>query len=526
MEIVVPAILRYKFIVNKDARMSLKSFKQARINKILVVGHPLSGYESVTGVLNTAGMNPAKPSKREGMNPEEISATLLKTQQYPLVSGNEINQLSLSPVWNGLALDLMLGNIDQSLWCWADSQAVSLLDFWKSLDSQLAFVLVYDSPQQFLARSFNETQSLTPNALQNELSSWMAYNQTLLKFYHHNRDRSLLLHSQQIHTNGTDYLEYVRSQIGIPLLTDTALSGAECATIVPNLMLESFSPDDSLYTYLARDILQHYPDVLELYEELQSMANLPSDTSESSIATASDAWSAAVASKLNHRQKLQASVESAQQLQKEKQNLETTLQKTKQAHDEQTKESELLLSQLHIVQEQLEQQHIDSKKQIESFNQNLTTMTKEKETQYKLAQDRHTKIEALSKENEEKIKLAQEHQKQIEILKPQLEALKKERDALIQQPKNPEMEKENELLLSQLHQVQEELERYYLQTIELKQNTRISYANTYEADRIKGHLSYRLGKVMVEARTPLNWLKLPWRLRRAYKEYKQERKNG
>ena len=123
------------------------------IDKILVVGHPLSAYENVIALLESAGINAAKPPKNEKMLSSDISKALLKTHQSHANSNEEIHQLAVSPVWNGLALDLFLGNVDQKLWCWADSVAIALLDYWKSLDNKLAFMFVYDSPTEFLIRA-------------------------------------------------------------------------------------------------------------------------------------------------------------------------------------------------------------------------------------------------------------------------------------------------------------------------------------------------------------------------------------
>jgi hypothetical protein len=51
-----------------------------------------------------------------------------------------------------------------------------------------------------------------------------------------------------------------------------------------------------------------------------------------------------------------------------------------------------------------------------------------------------------------------------------------------------------------------------------------NYADAHDADRIKQHLSYRLGAVMVtHAKSPLGWLKMPWALRCAALDFKRSR---
>lgn len=113
-------------------------------------------------------------------------------------------------------------------------------------------------------------------------------------------------------------------------------------------------------------------------------------------------------------------------------------------------EKELLLQQLHKVQEELESLHLQSKAfQVE--------VEKSKKSQ-----------EAAKKEYDEKI---QDERRQKQGLENQLRELKKSLSAAEAtantlkglENKHKEAEEENELLLLQLHQVQEELEHYFLE---------------------------------------------------------------
>jgi hypothetical protein len=84
-----------------------------------------------------------------------------------------------------------------------------------------------------------------------------------------------------------------------------------------------------------------------------------------------------------------------------------------------------------------------------------------------------------------------------------------------------DLEEENDLLLAQLHQVQEELERYYLENKDLKKNQTKAKAKPYgAAQRIQQQLSYRLGAAMIaNSRTQSGWLRMPFALRAEMKAY-------
>jgi hypothetical protein len=141
----------------------------------------------------------------------------------------------------------------------------------------------------------------------------------------------------------------------------------------------------------------------------------------------------------------------------------------------QAQENELLLSQLHQVQEELERQ-----------------------------QQRKQELEVRGAELERQVQTARETQE-----KGKLKALGEE----------------NELLLSQLHQVQEELERYYLENQRLKQKVPPPKpAGPYgAADRIKRQLSYRLGAVMIQrSRSFGGWLGMPWALAAEAKAFRAD----
>jgi len=103
------------------------------------------------------------------------------------------------------------------------------------------------------------------------------------------------------------------------------------------------------------------------------------------------------------------------------------------------------------------------------------------------------------------------------------------------------LEEENELLLLQLHQVQEELERYFLELKSIKsENYRgfdsspsYSFYNStprgpYGAgDRIRGQLSYRLGRALIsQSKSFKGWISLPWALRKVIRDFRVEKSSG
>ena len=141
-------------------------------------------------------------------------------------------------------------------------------------------------------------------------------------------------------------------------------------------------------------------------------------------------------------------------------------------------------------------------------------------------------VQAELKKTQETLKITQDKANEL----PKVQEKLKEAQAALQAAKtqkaaapSQELKEENELLLLQLHQVQEELERYYLENQKLKigsaHKPKAEARDYYgAADRIKRQLSYRLGSVMIEkSRTLGGWLSMPFALQAEAKRFHQEK---
>ena len=54
-----------------------------------------------------------------------------------------------------------------------------------------------------------------------------------------------------------------------------------------------------------------------------------------------------------------------------------------------------------------------------------------------------------------------------------------------------------------------------------------TYRDAHEAERVKQHLSYRLGSTLLQhGKSPLGWLKLPFALQRQVREFRLQRKRN
>lgn len=342
------------------------------MNKILIVGHPASGYQDVEALLHACGMGQAQPSRRDGFLPEQISETLCKAHQVPplseLQAETPVRQIQAGPVWHGMALDLLLGNIEQPLWGWADPKSLHLLEYWRDLDPTVYFILVYDEPRSAIARArINDSAAVTADAVEQDLSTWTAYNAAMLHFFHRNPTRCFLVHSRQVLSSASHYVQEVQARIDAPwaaLPEGHEVDGlprgtAETGTRVD--VARTNGPEgESLALFIAGSLVRADAECASVYEELQASAHLPLTHASGAESSGIEAWNA-MTKTLNRldvayreaREQSRLASESRAAHEDAVSKLEASI---KNAETDKA-ERELLLIQIQRVQEELEHQH-------------------------------------------------------------------------------------------------------------------------------------------------------------------------
>ncbi|WP_354675180.1 coiled-coil domain-containing protein [Cupriavidus alkaliphilus] len=553
------------------------------MNKILIVGHPTSRYQDVESLLNDCGMSTALPSRREGLSPSEIGTMLLKAHGVPLLTrdmAGDLHQIEASPLWHGMALDLMLGNLDQPLWGWADPHAVHLLDYWKTLDPSIAFILVYDTPRSLLTQAVEAASDLTSDQLRRLIANWIAYNGQLLHFYHRNVDRALLVHAQQVQFSAKRYVQQVRARVGAPLRVplDADMDEAEpeeVATATPRAEAACFGTVISsvLKNHLADTLIREFPQAEHLYEELQAIATLPLAEQIGVESTAFGAWRTATRLdaqvvdlqatvtrlhkelessqlELEQRQTRIDSLLSSEQrvadrvarLQAMSQELadrtrlaEGLASKLKQAEEklaarrEIEKDNQVILTQLHLLQEELEDRYLEGKQQCEHVKEMESRLEQQQRIERENAQ-LLPQLEQVKKELQRReVEFSNQSKKLESLLASEKLANERAHAAEERVQRQQDLVQENEILLTQLHHVQKELERYHLENRSLALKTQASGQGSgnsvyYGAvDRVKKHLSYRLGATMIDcSRSFRGWLCMPWALLCETRQFRAE----
>ncbi|MCO7227690.1 hypothetical protein NH398_00375 [Halomonas sp. CnH100-B] len=467
------------------------------MNRIAIVGHPSSGYTDVEALLKHYGMGEAAPSRREGMSVHDIEASLFKAHNAVNIeqvqTEAELSQLTPSSVWQGLALDFLLGNMQQKgVWGWASSNTLPLLNMWHEVDDQTAFLLVYQHPAIALQNALDRKESISPTEV---LNNWAAYHGALLAFYLRHPERSFLVHTQQLLSQPQEVLKALPGLSAKPTEGLVATTKASPLTAVLN-SLEGGEQTETAYLeaeplerFLSEQVVEKHP-ALSLFEELQASATQPGEVN-GGIAS-EDAWKHFRQQRvalLNTLTKLQQALEkeSAKNatLKRENEELKKTPPTPTVAAVDTTElqqENSMLLEQLHVVQEELEKLYSQARKKGTVVSESGPYYGAEQRVKRQLTY----RLGAV---------VVNSHSVKDFVCLPL--ALKREYAAYQKDVKARKGEK-----LPPISQ----------------------YADAHKAEQVKRHLSYRLGQaIMDNAGSPVGWLKLPMALSRETKAFRKER---
>ncbi len=303
---------------------------------LLCTGSPHSGCEQVFELLVQAGVAKAQPASQGALPPQALQAQLLKSQEVDLNDPSPLTQVKPGQLWAQLAADLFLANIRSDVWGWADHQTTVLMDFWQDFDPQVRLVLVYSTPQDYLAQVLDLAQPPTPQAVATALDQWTRWSTALLRYYYRHPERCVLINNQQA-------VEQPQAMLGA-LATQWQLTGLSANA-------PSHAPAyGHLQFHLVNGLIDPQHAVLGLSQELDGAALLPSSASASASgqgdATPNAAWSDWVGMRAQLAELAQSNSKLIANY------ADSTRAKAQLADRDQ--ESELLLLQLHQVQEELE----------------------------------------------------------------------------------------------------------------------------------------------------------------------------
>lgn len=510
------------------------------MKSLCITGNTQAGVDHLANLVIQGGAQAALPAPRT----PEVSMADWHQAVLGQFAGSDIAQGSMGRVWDQLAGDIFLANRMQPLWFWADARSTALLDFWQGFDLNTRFVLVYTDPATALEQVLGSGQ-IAESQLDEFLAQWQQASRQMLRFHLRQPQRSLLV-SHDVDSDPYACVSLLNDQLGLAgLLSLPVQEDAASATDTPD-WLPPFMQTDvpataatadapaepvTLVRHLVSQYLEEHPQALALHDEVMACITLVGEHSAPVISPLSPRAALGCFMQEDEKQSeaaralearitgLQAELQSANtwkqraeekagQLQRAESELKAAneriaaLGKLEAGLKDATEENELLLEQLHIVQEELEKA-FEWKAKAEAE----TAKLKKTEAELKAAKDKSTTLDAQLKKALEELKASNEKASKLDAqLKKAQADLKAATDKLTTEGKQKvsalesqlkDVNEENELLLEQLHLVQEELERYYL-------NLKQAEADKLQVQDTVAELEKRLARVF--ERYPDHWV--------------------
>jgi hypothetical protein len=365
----------------------------------------------------------------------------------------------------------------------ADTRNLRVLESLAKAYPSARFVFLYSQLEEALRYVVDGSLSTSER-----VDLWKSAGEQLIRLHRRFRDRSLLINAEQLLEHPQSFVS-LASRINLELKHDAHSVSRE-------------KQDNTVERFVAQQILKEQPKLKALSLELEASAHPLVDVepypevSPVEVNNVLDQWrkvnlelrtdlesSTSELESLNDKIRLmQAQQEELavsrdhvrkqrdeidlrfQELQKTITAVEDREKQLQTGAEEQKEENELLLLQLHQVQEELETTFLENQKLIQE-KESLASSNDEVKLLQSQLRDLQSAHEEMSKSRDHVRQQRDELDLEFKDTYQQLSQAKEQAAQLRGQTK--EQEEENELLLLQLHQVQEELEHYYLKSQEL-----------------------------------------------------------
>lgn len=429
---------------------------------LIQAGHRSSCSNIIMQKLYERGLDQPIDSYTHHMTAQKVADKL-----YQIVSRAGIS-VANSKLADNVMVDLLLSNLDTQNWGWSAEKNLFTMELWRQLESEARFILVFDRPSYLLDQLIDT--DLTVDTIDQVMSEWVDYHQKMLEVLEAHEEMAILIEGSCAVENISKLGKQVESISSDLHLKKHWQVFKDTTDSTSNNDTDAINQSDAATDYINNEILKKYPEVIKLFNAL-----------------------------LN-----KAAIKSSEPIYRTKQaDLTELVTVLNTLHDKQEKpqhlvEKELLVEQLHDVQKQLESQlsvhEVYKQQKIKEYGLLEKKLEEAKGSQSSAnAIDGNSLAESLKQENE--MLLKQLHHTQEELEKYYLRS----------QSLSPSKKNEQPQVTAQ----------------------QLSKAPVYygAADRVKNDLPYRLGAKVVKAKKPKDLVVLPLTLVKEYRDFRNFEKN-
>ncbi len=248
---------------------------------VVITGMHRSGTSLIASLIQEAGVNigdqligPAKGNPRGHFEDADFNlyhARLLRRFGLNFLAQNTSALGELTPEAIQEAMSLIEQRNGREVWGWKDPRTTLFLDVWHTLLPRPCYLFIYRHPVEVVLSLFRRSESHDVEVLANPLIGlrvWQVYNESIINFYRHHPGISLLCHISGITADIESFIELASRKLDLPL----CLGNASHLYHAEDLNQKVF-PDQ-----VNAVLRQIAPETVDLYEQLEAQADLPSKT--------------------------------------------------------------------------------------------------------------------------------------------------------------------------------------------------------------------------------------------------------
>ncbi|MFA7241073.1 MAG: hypothetical protein WC091_13270 [Sulfuricellaceae bacterium] len=416
------------------------------MNSICITGAVQTDLQFVSEALQQAGMQAPKPADHGGLidmaawHEQAMEAATRKPGEHrPIVSiGKHLEQR---------ASDIFVANSTSAMWGWADPRSTWLLDFWLQFDPRLRFILVCTSPRQMIANAIMAgAETVDVDAL---MKAWLAHHQEMLRIHKQHPQRCLLVDRHECGKHWHALVRQCAEHWSHPLeLKDAPAATGQEPDALALYLAQQLHKDNLQAVTLQRQIAARLtrleiPDPGPAPTGLRKLANkLTHLGNAEEVTNPTEFLAEKVIASYRILKDRSAELQMSQAAREELAALKLRFDKAEASHAQKQKdaesklketiqENELLLLQLHQVQEELEETFLKQESALKlngDLKTQVATLTKARDEQTKLATERQKQIDALTKTNTDLSKEKTTLTARLDVLENAVATLTKARD--------------------------------------------------------------------------------------------------
>jgi hypothetical protein len=284
---------------------------------------------------------------------------------------------TLGRMWEQLAAQIFFANVGSPLWGWADARSVQWLDFWAAFEPNIYFVLVSSPPEYLLAHTLEK--DAPHGSLQSMLQTWQIQHERMLRFYHQNSRRAVLIDVRSALMHPQALIDHCRRAWRLPLhaLKDGRVGKIEVPATARYVAqrLRGEQPEiDAVYRELLASqtpiaegdalledtptgpdaLIQDYRRLQSRIAEIQREGQRQAAEQKKQIDALTQARDQQAKLAAERHKQIDDLNHATAALEQEKTTISSRLEELQRHHNDLKEENELLLLQLHQAQEELE----------------------------------------------------------------------------------------------------------------------------------------------------------------------------